>query len=214
MDAEIKKYSMTLWDFLVLNDSPTKCDVIIAHGSYDTRIVEKAAQLFKEGFAQYILISGGFGRLSGQNATRTEAEIFRDVTVSMGVPEDKIILENKSTNTQTNITYSKAALEQSGIPFSKLIAIQLPYILKRTAESYKINWPDADIIFVSPVEKFDDYPNELVSEEELIHLMVGEVSRLQVYPAKGFIGEVEIPAEVENAYTYLIEKGFTKHKVE
>ena len=48
-----------------MNKEVHKTDCILALGSHDVRIAHRAAQLFNEGFAPYIVFSGGFGRLTG-----------------------------------------------------------------------------------------------------------------------------------------------------
>jgi hypothetical protein len=38
--------------------------------------------------------------------------------------------------------------------------------------------------------------------------MTGDLQRLKIYPEKGFLVSMEIPANVWDAYTKLIEMGF------
>jgi hypothetical protein len=43
--------------------------------------------------------------------------------------------------------------------------------------------------------------------------MIGDLQRIQLYPAKGFQIYQEIPAEVWAAYEQLVALGFDKHLV-
>jgi hypothetical protein len=106
-DRSTDELAKILWNYNKLSGKITKnSDCIIVLGSHDTRVAERASQLFLDGYAPLILFSGGFGRLTDKNWTKSEAETFADVALKMGVPRDKIIIENKSTNTGENIEYS------------------------------------------------------------------------------------------------------------
>jgi hypothetical protein len=57
---------------------------------------------------------------------------------------------------------------------------------------------------------FEQYPNENISIESVINIMVGDMQRIKLYPDKGFQIFQEIPYEVWKAYNQLIELGFDK----
>lgn len=54
-----------------------------------------------------IIISGG----KVLKSTGTESEISKNILISMGIPENKIIIENKSINTTENAKYTKEILD-------------------------------------------------------------------------------------------------------
>lgn len=58
-----------------------------------------------------IIVSGGLG----SNATITEAEAMRNYLVSAGFDESLIWLEQSSTNTYENLTYSRVLMAENGI---------------------------------------------------------------------------------------------------
>jgi hypothetical protein len=47
--------------------------------------------------------------------------------------------------------------------------------------------------------------------ERVINIMVGDLQRIRIYPAKGFQIPQDIPDEVWTAYERLVKWGFTKH---
>jgi len=47
-----------LWDYNQLNSPLEKSDCIMALGSHDIRVAERAAELWQEGYAPVILFSG------------------------------------------------------------------------------------------------------------------------------------------------------------
>ena len=207
MDTEL------LWKYLSLNENLEKSDVILVLGTFDTRVAQRGTDLFLQNLAPVIIFSGGFGRLSGKNAIKPEAEIFVQVAKSRGVPENKILIENKSTNTVENIIFSKKILEENKIFPKILIVITQPYLQRRAKLTLEKHWPLVKSIFASPLYTFQTYANELISRDEMINVMVGEISRIQKYPDKGFIEKETIPNSILEIYGKFIKDGFTKYLI-
>jgi len=67
--------------------------------------IYKAAQLQREGKAEYVIVSAGNQPWS--QSPWAEADLIRDLLVEWGVPEKKIYLEGSSRNTRENALYSK-----------------------------------------------------------------------------------------------------------
>src|SRR3954470_7529970 len=59
--------------------------------------VEKAVELYLQGYAPKIIFSGGVGH----NAP-SEAQVARELAVSLGVPESACVLEEQSHSTEEN----------------------------------------------------------------------------------------------------------------
>ena len=72
-----------------------------------------AAQLYKQGKAPKVLVSGGRIDLAG--ATSSEAEDMSQLLQFMGVPDKDILLEPESYNTRENALYSQPILEAAGL---------------------------------------------------------------------------------------------------
>lgn len=48
-----------IWDYHHMNQSPEKSDCILVLGSHDTRVAERGAELYLQGFAPTLIFSGG-----------------------------------------------------------------------------------------------------------------------------------------------------------
>lgn len=59
-----------------------------------------------------VIVSGG----QGSDEDISEALCMRNYLVSCGISDDRIIMEDKSTNTMENIRFSKAIIEEQGLP--------------------------------------------------------------------------------------------------
>ena len=214
MDRE--KAIRLIWDYHKLNHPLEKADAIFVLGSFDVRVGEYAAMLWLRGYAPY-LVCAGSGTVHkdepawGDFIGSTEAEVFADIARRAGVPHEKILIENCSQNTGQNYEFTSKLLADRGVDVKKVIAVQKPFMERRTYATGKIWWPDVQIIATSPPLALEEYPNEVVNRgEHWLHCMVGDLQRIREYPRRGFQIEQEIPEEVWTAYLYLCELGYTK----
>ncbi|GEO06825.1 hypothetical protein AAE02nite_44890 [Adhaeribacter aerolatus] len=213
LDPETLRLSQLIWDYHHVNHLLSPADCILALGSHDTRVAERAAELFLEGFAPLLIFSGGLGRLTDDLWDEPEADKFARIARDLGVPADKILTENRSTNTGENIALTYALLQQHQIPVKRLILVQKPYMERRTFATFMKQWPGepVEISVTSPQISFADYPNHEISQEMVINIMLGDLQRIRLYPPKGFQIYQDIPEEVWSAYEQLVRKGFTSH---
>lgn len=208
---EVLTLAKKLWEYHLLHHQLEKADCILVLGSHDTRVAERGAQVWLEGWAPVILFSGGLGNVTKGIWTETEADKFAAIARRMGVPPEAILVENKSTNTGENIVFSRQLLEEKKIDPAVFIVVQKPYMERRSYATFKKHWPDKKLVVTSPRISFDDYPNAEIPLERVINIMVGDLQRIKIYPAKGFQVPQEIPAGVWQAYERLVELGFSKH---
>lgn len=64
-------------DFIFMKDLPGSCDVILIPGTSQSVITEKAAELYREGWAPYVLPSGGCSSSIGHYVFGCCVEICR-----------------------------------------------------------------------------------------------------------------------------------------
>ena len=213
LDSETLALARTVWDYHHVNHTLEPADCILALGSHDTRVAERAAQLLLGGYAPLLVFSGGLGRLTEGLFAEPEADLFARIAREMGVPPDKILTENRSTNTGENIALTHTLLQRHGVPVRRMILVQKPYMERRALATFEKQWPGGpvDIRVTSPQISFEQYPTAEISMAEVVHIMVGDLQRIMVYPAKGFQTYQEVPAEVQQAYGSLVAKGFTQH---
>lgn len=202
-----------LWDYHHMGHTLVPSQLIFVLGSNDTRVAEHAAELYHRGIAPLILFSGGKGRFTDEWQT-SEAELFAHTAMKCGVPQEAILVENKSTNTGENIRFSRAILEQHDFPSSlQLVALQKPYMERRTFATLKKQWPEANILISSPSFSFDDYINEKLPRELVASAIVGDFQRIIEYPAQGFAIPQPITPQALEAFRTLVEAGFTSQLI-
>ena len=202
-----------LWDFMHMGHALEQADVIVGFGCYDEDIPRRCAELFHRGFAPYVCFSGGLGRNTSGIWSKSEAERFAAIAMAECVPEERIILENKSTNSAENLLLTPNVLAEMGIKAEKIIAVHKPYMEKRLWAAMQVYWPDVQAVYTSPqvsVEEHIAHAEKIgMTRKGVIETIVGDVQRMELYAQKGYQLAVEIPAEVRDAFDALVAQGYT-----
>lgn len=210
---DVDSLAKKVWDYHHMGHKLEKADCIVVLGSHDTRVAERGAELFLQGFAPYIVFSGYLGALTAGRWKNPEAEVFAEIAMKMGVPAERIIIENKSTNTGENVAFSRKLLKEKEIKADKVIAVQKPYMERRTYATFKKVWPEAELLVTSPLLEFNEYINDEIKKDDVINIMVGDLQRIIVYPQKGYQIYQEVPDEVVEAYYHLVKMGYTERLI-
>jgi uncharacterized SAM-binding protein YcdF (DUF218 family) len=215
MNDQVSLYdaAQLLWNYLKVDDALVPADSIVIFGGNDVRAAEWGATIFLRGLAPLVVCCGAYGKGTAEWTT-PEAEVFRDACELMGVPPDKILIENRSTNTGENITFVRQLLQERGIVPADIVAVHKPYGGRRILATLQKQWPEVRPMVTSPPIGFYDYPTERISERHLISRMVGEVQRLQTYAAKAHVVPQELPHDVLRAYEMLRDGGYTDWMVD
>jgi uncharacterized SAM-binding protein YcdF (DUF218 family) len=203
----------TVWDYHHVHHTVAPADCIIVLGSHDTRVAERGAQLFLDGLAPLVVFTGHLGALTSGVWTRPEAEIFADVAAALGVPRERMLLETRATHTGENVDNTRRLLAERGVSVRSAIAVQKPYMERRTLATFQTRWPELQLVVTSPQIDFDSYPNQEISRDDVIHIMLGDLQRLSLYAAKGWSAPQQIPDEVMAAYDRLVAAGYTRRLI-
>jgi uncharacterized SAM-binding protein YcdF (DUF218 family) len=213
MIPEILQLAKTIWEYHHLRHTLVPADCILTLGSHDTRVAERAASLYLEGWAPLMIFAGGLGRLTEGMWTEPEADLFARIAVEKGVPKEAILIENRSTNTGENIQLVQQLLRSKALDPQTFIVVQKPYMERRSYATFAKNWPQKCFVVTSPQIAFEDYPTPEIPLEQVINIMVGDLQRIKVYPEKGFQVYQEIPPSVWEAYERLVALGFNKQLI-
>lgn len=193
-------------------DQPLRhCAAAIAMGSHDLRTASYAAHLVWQGWAPFLVCSGASGRLTEGVWIESEAQIFADEALRTGLPEDQVLLEDRSTNTGENLLFSLELLKEKGLPHAPLLLVHKPYMERRVLATAGKILPDVDIVVTSPPIAFEKYPLGTIPMNEVIAIMVGDFQRVIEYPQRGFALPQVVPDEALQAFQSLTAAGFTSH---
>ncbi len=215
MNTHTHALADVLWNYHQLNHRLERADAILVLCSHDLRVAERGAELFLAGWAPWLIFSGGLGAITRELWDKAEGDQFAEIAIRLGVPSEKILVENKSTNTGENILFTKRLLAQEQIDPQKFILVQKPYMERRSFATFRKVWPEKEVIVTSPRVSFDEYlagyVNGALTPDEVVSIMVGDLQRIKIYPERGFQIYQEIPEVVWGAYEELVKAGYTQH---
>jgi len=202
-----------IWDYLQMNHTLKQADIIWALGSHDLRVADRAAELWHASLAPHVVMSGGLGNLTKGVFLEPEANLFANRAIELGVPKEMILIENLSTNTGENVSMTRRILDQSGIDAQSAIAVQKPYMERRTYATIRAQWPKLKVQVTSPQLNFTNYCNGEIPSDQVISIMIGDLQRIIEYPKLGFMTKEDVPEKVTKAMETLITAGYDKHLI-
>ena len=215
--ASIHRLAKKLWDYHRLNQPLQPADAIFVLCSYDKRVAERGAQLWLDGWAPLLIFSGGLGVITRTLWSEPEADQFAEIARNMGVPDDAMLIENRSTNTGENVLFTQQRLAERNLDPTRFLLVQKPYMERRSYATFRKVWPQKQVRVTSPQASYEEYletySNPELSPEQVIHIMVGDLQRIREYPQKGFQIPQEIPQDVWDAYEALVAAGYDQHLI-
>jgi uncharacterized SAM-binding protein YcdF (DUF218 family) len=215
MEERIRPLVEKIWRYHQLNHQLAKADAIMVLCSHDLIVADRGSQLFLDGWAPLIIFSGGLGLITKDLWPDPEADRFARIAIGMGVPEDRILIENKSTNTGENVQFTREMLAARDLDPASFILVQKPYMERRTFATFHKMWPGKVVMVTSPRLSLDEYlarySHESLSPDDVISIMVGDLQRVREYPARGFQIPQHIPDDVWEAYESLVRAGYDKY---
>src|SRR5215469_15515972 len=162
MGQDVDQLAKTIWNYHKLKQPIQKSDAIFTLCSIDTRVADRAAELYLKGLGSYVIFSGGVAHADDLLKTLwdgPEAEHFAEIAKGLGVPSEKILVENKAQNTGQNVQFTYDLLQRKDLHPESLILVQKPYMERRTLATCVRQWPDKNTRFsvTSPSVPFEKY---------------------------------------------------------
>ena len=155
-------------DFIFVEDSPEKSDVIFIPGNGYPHMAERAAQLYKENYAPYVLPSGKYS---------VTKDRFSGVLLKNGVLEQAILREENATFTYENALYSRKVTDAAGIVVRKGILCCKACHARRCKMYYQRAYPETE--FFVCASNVDGITREnWNSTEEGIQAVMGALERI------------------------------------
>ncbi|MEO8289246.1 MAG: YdcF family protein [Chloroflexota bacterium] len=194
MDDEVlfdrKEIARTTQFLGIESDEPEDADIAFDLGGQFTDSAYIAADLYRRGVVRYVLVSGGKNKVTGAN----EAEEHRNILLAEGVPAEKIIVEDKATNTQANTRLSLRKVKEHIDPESirSVVAIANWYQCRRAVMTLKQNWPEGIRYFTRTFEPEGVPRLEWHLHQSLTGRVLKELDRIPQYLERGDIADIEI----------------------
>lgn len=175
----MKKKFESITEFIFMEDPIKKADIILIPGGSRKELINRAVELYKAGYAEYILPSGGYNK---KLPYETEFEFLKKEAIKQGVPETVILKEDKASNTFENAQFSLEVCKKNEIEVKKAILVCKNYHSRRAYISYKINFPKDTEIIVQPVIDSEQITKEnWMYNDDKRNLVLSEVRKIEKY---------------------------------
>ncbi|MFI1964583.1 YdcF family protein [Streptomyces pathocidini] len=197
-----------IWDFHQMGHQLRPCSAAITLGSLDLGVATGTANLYHSGMFPVVVFTGDTSSATQERFPRGEATHYREHAISLGVPDEAILLEPQATNTGQNIGFSREVLENAGIAVTTLLLISMPYMQRRAYATCRKLWPEVDPVCTSQPLSFDEYVTTHDDEKQLIDMLMGDMERVMEYPKRGFAIEQHVPERVRDAFDRLRTRGY------
>lgn len=214
MEQEVLENIKILYDYMNINDQLEKSDIIMGCGCANLQIPRRCAQLYLRGYGEYIVFSGGLGKTTKKLFHKPEAQIYKEIALECGVPEQKIIVEDQSTTTPQNFKNTISILQQKKVKHNSMIIVHSVITTRRTLATAKAFLNNTKIYMTTVNTSFEEFINRLEKSQllyETICVLVGNIQRMIIAPQMGYQVEEVVPKEVIEAYYFLKEKGYIKY---
>ena len=185
-----ERFVRAVTEFIFVENQPEQADVIFVPGSRKIENAIRAAELYKAGYAPYVLPSGRFSTVYGRfkgvpekyaadypDEYETEWEFFRAVLMNHGVPDSAILREDQATYTWENAQFSRDVLAKQGLPCASAILCCHAFHARRALLYYSAAMPETRF-FVCPAETPGYTRHDWYKSEKGRQRVMGEVQRL------------------------------------
>jgi len=109
------RHARHLWDYLRLGVPVCPAECLMAFGGHDLGVAGRAAELYADGIAPFIVVSGGSRAVPDGSDFATKADAIADVLLRRDIPKDAIALERLASNTSENFWLSAELLRDLGM---------------------------------------------------------------------------------------------------
>ena len=136
--------AVSIWNYGEKDEKvPSDVAIVLGAAVWDGEVspvyrerINHAITLYEDGFVDYIILTGGFG----EGSYKSDSQVAKEYALSQGIPEESILIEEKSTITEENLEFSKEIMVENNLETA--IIVSDPLHMKWSmlmAEDYNIN---------------------------------------------------------------------------
>ena len=176
---------VNLGKFLVQSDKLEKADAIAVFSGDNGPRTERGVELLKEGYADYLILSGG-----KVYDDVTMAELMKNHAIKLGVDESKILIDDESATTNENADFTADIIEENN--FKSVIVVTSDYHTRRSKlameKALEDTLIDGEKVFVSVTpSKEEKFTTKWWTSGNSVIMVISEYLKLAGYWVKGYI---------------------------
>ena len=151
----LSPFFLSLVGKLLIKSNPlSKADIIIVLAGEKGERVQYGVELYKQGYADKILLSGGSIVVFPGGQKITWAGLMKDYAIRLGVPENAIIIQEESRDTIEDALLSFKLLQDQNL--SSALLVTSPYHSRRAHLIFKQVFQDIEISSAPVVNSWYD----------------------------------------------------------
>lgn len=174
-----------LGNFLIVNNELHKADAIVVFSGDNGPITEKGVELLKEGLGDYLILSGGI-----VYDDVTMAELMKNHAIKLGVPKEKILIDDKASTTHENAEFTKEIIEENN--FKSIIVVTSEYhsrrsklAIEKALEDTLIDDKAVEVMVAHSAE--EKFTSKWWTSGNSVLIVISEYLKLMGYWVKGYI---------------------------
>jgi uncharacterized SAM-binding protein YcdF (DUF218 family) len=170
-------------EFVFVEHQLAPSDVILVPGGSSVELIEKACSLFHQGFAPYILPSGGPNpRIDGFD---TEWDWFYSIAIKNDIPASAILKENRARSTFENARFSAAVVHEKSLRIESAILVTKAFHTRRALLTYQTEFSTEIEYRVCPiVDRRRISKDNWFQDQQKIDKVFNEIEKIGKYFAK------------------------------
>ena len=176
---------LNLGKFLVESDKLEKANAIAVFSGDSGARTERAVELLKEGYADYLILSGG-----KVYDDVTMSELMKNHAIKLGVDESKILIDDEASTTNENAEFTTNIIEENN--FKSVIVVTSDYHTRRSKlamekalENTLIDGEEVEVT-VTP-SKEEKFTTKWWRSGNSVLMVISEYLKLMGYWVKGYI---------------------------
>lgn len=174
-----------LGKFLVQSDKLEKADAIVVFSGDNGPRTERAVELLKDGYADYLILSGG-----KVYDDVTMAELMKNHAIKLGVDENKILIDDEAATTNENADFTADIIEENN--FKSVIVVTSDYHTRRSklamGKALENTLIDGEKVSVSVTpSKEEKFTTKWCTSGNSVLMVISEYLKLAGYWVKGYI---------------------------
>jgi uncharacterized SAM-binding protein YcdF (DUF218 family) len=174
--------------YLDLDAPPERADLAFVFGTRHAQPACLAADLFRRGIVEWILLTGGSNRLTDL----PEAQAHLEIVLGEGVPRERVIVESASTNTLENVVLALPLLQERGLlqRLRSVVAVCKWYHCRRAVMTLKAHLPNGVRYYTQTYEPDDLCRAGWQHHPQSARRVIKEWQAIPRYLSQGDIAEV------------------------
>jgi uncharacterized SAM-binding protein YcdF (DUF218 family) len=175
-------------EFLAADAAPSQADLAFVFGTRHREPAYIAANLFRRGVVNYVALTGGSNRLTGEN----EAFAHLSILTREGIPQERIIVEDSSANTLENAVFArpKVAARLALESIKAVVVVTKWYHCRRAIMTLKRHLPTGIRYFTRSYEPGDVTRQDWYLHAEAARRVLKEWRCLPAYLQQGHLAEI------------------------